>query len=135
MTDEEAIRRLLARFIQLRDDKQFDAWSELFTDDAVFTYGIVRLEGRQAIREHVASLLARDEGKHLCLNSVIDVDGDRAFVSSDFAKLDPAAGEAGFVIGTAGRYVDELVRIDRSWCIARRDVLIKGGTPAPGTAG
>jgi 3-phenylpropionate/cinnamic acid dioxygenase small subunit len=135
MTEEEAIRRLLARFIQLRDDKQFHAWSELFTYDATFTYGTVRLEGRTAIREHVAVLLARDEGKHLCLNSVIDVDGNRASVSSDFAKLDPAAGGAGFVIGTAGRYVDELVRIDGSWRIARRDVIIQGRTPAPGPAG
>jgi uncharacterized protein (TIGR02246 family) len=134
MTDEEAIRRLLARFIQLRDDKQFDAWAQLFTDDAVFTYGTVSLEGRRDIREHVASLLAGDEGKHLCLNSVIDIDGDRARVSSDFAKLDPKAGGAGFAIGTAGRYVDQLVRVDGSWCIARRDVIIHGGGPEPGPA-
>ncbi len=132
MTDEEAIRRLLARFIQLRDDKQFEAWSELFSDDAVFTYGTVRLEGRPAIREHVASLLARDEGKHLCINSVIDVDGDRAFVSSDFAKLDPATGGVGFLVGTAGRYVDQLVRVNGSWYIARRDVIIQSGTPTLG---
>ena len=135
MTDEEAIRRLLARFIQLPDDKQFDAWSELFSDDAVFAYGAVRLEGRRAIREHVASLLARDEGKHLCLNSVIDVDGDRAFVSSDFVKLDPATGGAGFFIGTGGRYVDQLERVGGSWYIARRDVIIQSGAPAPGAAG
>jgi ketosteroid isomerase-like protein len=135
LTDEEVIRQLLARFIQLRDDKQFEAWSELFSDDAVFTYGTVRLEGRPAIREHVALLLGRDEGKHLCVNSVIDVDGDRAFVSSDFAKLDPARGGAGFIIGTAGRYVDQLVRVDGSWYIARRDVIIQAGTPTPGAAG
>ena len=135
MTEEEAIRQLLARFIQLRDDKQFNAWSELFTYDGTFTYGTVRLEGRAAIREHVAGLLARDEGKHLCLNSVIDVDGNRASVSSDFAKLDPAAGGAGYVIGTAGRYVDELMRIEGSWRIARRDVIIEGRTPASGPAG
>jgi ketosteroid isomerase-like protein len=135
LTDEEAIRRLLARFIQLRDDKQFDTWSELFSDDAVFTYGTVRLEGRPAIREHVSMLLARDEGKHLCVNSVIDVDGDRAFVSSDFAKLDPGTEGAGFVIGIAGRYVDQLERVNGSWYIARRDVIIQGGMPAPGAAG
>jgi 3-phenylpropionate/cinnamic acid dioxygenase small subunit len=134
LTDEEDIRRLLARFIQLRDDKQFDAWSELFSEDGVFTYGTVRLEGRRAIREHVALLLARDEGKHLCLNSVIDVDGDRAFVSSDFAKLDPATDGAGLVIGTAGRYIDQLERVDGSWYIARRDVIIQGGAPASGRA-
>jgi hypothetical protein len=135
MTDEEAIRRLLARFIQLRDDKRFDAWSELFTDDATFTYGTVMLKGRAAIVDHVAMLLARDEGKHLCLNSIIDVDGDRALVSSDFVKLDPGASGRGLVIGTAGRYVDELVRMDGSWFIARRDVFIQGGAPAPGAAG
>ena len=107
---------LLARFIQLRDDKQFDAWSELFTDDAVFTYGIVRLEGRPAIREHVA-LLRRDKGKHLCFNSVIDVDGDRAFVTSDFAKLDPAEAERALSLAPP-------VVMSTRWC----------GSTGPGTS-
>lgn len=126
-TDEEAIRRLLARFVQLRDDKRFDAWSDLFTEDAVFTYGSVSLEGRGAIRDHVAALLAADRGKHLCLNSVIDVEGDRANVSSDFVKVDPADG-SGFAIRTMGRYVDQLVRDGGAWCIRRRDVVLHSGS-------
>ncbi len=126
MTDEEAIRQLLARFIQLRDDKHFAAWSELFTADALFSYGAVRLEGRAAIRTHVNELLAGDRGKHLCVNSVIEVRGDNASVSSDFVKLDPGPDGAGYVVAVMGRYLDHLVKAADVWLIARRHVAIDG---------
>lgn len=58
MTDEEQLRRVLARFVQLRDDKRFDEWVECFHEDGVFEYGQHRLVGRRAIRDHVARLLA-----------------------------------------------------------------------------
>ena len=128
MSDEEQIRRLLARFVQLRDDKRFEEWVELFTEHGSFSYGSVELDGRAAIRAHVAQLLATDAGKHLCINSLIEVDGDRATVSSDFAKLDPEPGTSAFVIGTAGRYLDDLVRTSAGWRIARRRVEIAGRT-------
>ena len=87
MTDQECIRRVLAEFIQLRDDKRFAEWVELFTEDGTFEYGSHHLVGRSAIRENVQALLRNDRGKHLCVNSIIDVSGDTASVSSDFLKV------------------------------------------------
>lgn len=130
--DEEAIRRLLARFVQLRDDKRFEEWAALFLPDGVFTYGTVVLVGPDAIRDDVSRLLAGDRGKHLCANSVIDVDGDRARVVSDFVKLRPAAGAegaGGYEIQVMGRYEDDLRRVDNEWRFARRDVRLPGDAP------
>ncbi len=125
MSDEEHIRRLLARFVQLRDDKRFAEWSELFTRDGSFSYGSVHLEGRRAINDHVAELLADDSGKHQCFNSVIEVSGDSASVSSDFVKIDPLPG-GGYGVTTMGRYLDDLVRDGGVWRIANRRVAIHG---------
>jgi ketosteroid isomerase-like protein len=130
MTDQELIRRVLAEFIQLRDDKNFAEWVELFTEDATFEYGSHHLVGRSAIRENVEALLRNDRGKHLCVNSIIDISGDTASVSSDFLKVNPSndgSGTASYGIGTMGRYEDHFVRRADGWKIARRKVHIMAG--------
>ena len=127
MTDQECIRRVLAEFIQLRDDKRFAEWVELFTEDATFEYGSHHLVGRSAIRQNVQALLRNDRGKHLCVNSIIDVSGDAASVSSDFLKVNPTddeSGATGYGIGTMGRYEDHFVRQGGEWKIAKRKVHI-----------
>jgi ketosteroid isomerase-like protein len=128
MTDEECIRRVLAEFIQLRDDKHFAEWVDLFTEDATFEYGSHHLVGRSAIRENVEALLRDDKGKHLCVNSIIDVSGDTASVSSDFLKVNPiddGSGSHGYGVGTMGRYEDHFVRRSGAWKIATRKVHIQ----------
>jgi ketosteroid isomerase-like protein len=127
MTDQEDIRQVLARFIQLRDDKHFAEWVELFTEDGLFAYGPHALVGRSAIREHVEALLRNDKGKHICVNSIIDVSGETAGVSSDFLKVNPVdreGGTSGYEIGTIGRYEDRFVLRDGIWKIAARRVHI-----------
>jgi hypothetical protein len=127
LSDHDEIRQVLARFIQLRDDHRFDEWVQLFTEDGTFQYGSTVLEGRLQIGDHVSNLLRADHGKHLCLNSVIDVEGERATVSSDVVKLDPVEGKRlEYRIATMGRYEDELVRHDGQWRFKRRRVVIAG---------
>jgi hypothetical protein len=131
MTDQECIRRVLAEFIQLRDDKRFAEWVDLFTEDGTFEYGAHHLVGRSAIRENVQALLRNDRGKHLCVNSIIDVSGDTASVSSDFLKVNPiddGTGVTGYGIGTMGRYEDHFVRQGGEWKIAKRKVHIMSPT-------
>jgi ketosteroid isomerase-like protein len=133
VSDQESIRRVLAAFIQLRDDKRFAEWVDLFTEDATFEYGSHQFVGRSAIREHVQELLRDDRGKHLCVNSIIDVSGDTASVSSDFVKVNPiddGSVATGYVIGTMGRYEDHFVRQAGEWKIAERKVHIM--SPAGG---
>ncbi|HEX3567873.1 MAG TPA: nuclear transport factor 2 family protein [Acidimicrobiales bacterium] len=128
MDDEARIREVLARFIQLRDDKRFAEWTELFTEDGTFEYLSHILVGRTAIGENVAALLRQDRGKHLCANSVVEVadDGRSAEVRSDFVKLDPVEdpGSSRFQIGVMGQYHDHFVREGGGWKIAKRRVIL-----------
>ncbi len=124
MTDEEAIRRVLALTCQLRDDSRYDLWCELFCEDGTFTYLDQRLEGRAAIRAHMEENFFPSVGKHLCLNNVIDVEGDRARAVSDFVKLQPAPAGGLYPIAT-GRYDDHLIRASGgAWRISSRRVEI-----------
>lgn len=128
MNHEARIRQALAAFIQLRDDKRFVEWTELFTEDGTFEYLSHVLVGRTAIGENVEALLREDRGKHLCANSVIDVseDGMSAEVRSDFVKLDPADGDGSsrYEIGVMGRYHDHFVRDEGAWRIEKRRVIL-----------
>ena len=128
MDHEARIRRVLAEFIQLRDDKRFAEWAELFTEAGTFEYLSHVLVGRTAIGQNVQALLREDRGKHLCANSVVEVaqDGRSAEVRSDFVKFDPVEdpGSSPFEIAVMGRYHDHFVREGGTWKIATRRVIV-----------
>jgi len=74
------------------------------------------------------TLLRDDRGKHLGFNAVIEVDGDTASVTSDVVKLraaEPGSGAA-FVVQTAGRNIDSLVRTKDGWRVASRRTDLLG---------
>jgi 3-phenylpropionate/cinnamic acid dioxygenase small subunit len=128
MDHEACIRLVLAQFIQLRDDKRFIEWSELFAEDGTFEYLSHVLVGRTAISENVEALLREDGGKHLCANSIVEVAEDTrsAEVRSDFVKVDPLEdpGSSRWAIGVMGRYHDHFVREGGTWRIAHRRVIL-----------
>ena len=119
VVDELAIRRILASYCQLLDDGHFGALAELFTPDGSFSYAGAAASGRDAIRAwFTSSQPPGRRGKHLTLNVLIVLDGDRAAVTSDYLWLRSVDG----VIspGLAGRYRDTLVRENGHWLIAQR---------------
>ena len=122
VVDELAIRRLLAEYCHLVDDTRWDDLGELFTVDASFAFGRYGATGRAEI---LAWLLGTDQagirGKHLTTNSVVEVDGDVATAVSDFAFL--AFDDGRLVPSLAGRYHDELHRVEGRWRIHRRDAV------------
>jgi hypothetical protein len=70
--------------------------------------------------------------KHMVVDPVIAVDGDRATAVSYFMRLDDVGGER--VVYAFGRYRDDLVRgEDGRWRFARRiaEVESRRATPAP----
>lgn len=128
MNDHEAIRRVIALYCQLIDDKRFDAWSELFADDGAFVARGMAIEGRANIREQISKLMAEATTKHTAGQPVIDIqpNGTEAYVWTDvvtFAK----AGDVSS-IATLGRCYDHLRRsADGRWRIARREMVLTGG--------
>lgn len=131
----ESIRRLVAVYAQLLDDKRLDAWGDLFTEDAVFSFWGRTCCGRDEIVREVGGMQAPTPGKHACFQPVIDlVDDDHARVWTDFAALASDA-EGRIFPATMARYHDELVRGgDGRWRFARRVIVFAGEAVPDGVA-
>ncbi|MGH9188295.1 MAG: nuclear transport factor 2 family protein [Acidimicrobiales bacterium] len=122
--DEEGIRQTLARYCQLCDDGRFEEFAALWTDEAVFSVpGRDAVVGRGAIRAFMEKAQPPERrGKHMCSNSIIDVQGDEARVVSDYVFV---AGPGGaYTITSAGRYHDRIVRDPETgdWHFAQRRI-------------
>jgi hypothetical protein len=138
MSAVEDIRRVIALYSQLADDKRMEEWSDLFTEDAVFLAHGNRLEGRLTIKESIGPSLAAVPIKHLVGEPVIDLlSRDRARAWTDLATF--VRGTEGIAVVTIGRYYDELqLGEDGSWRLARRELVVVGDplpeglTPSPG---
>jgi 3-phenylpropionate/cinnamic acid dioxygenase small subunit len=109
----------MAEFCRLLDDRRFEDWSALFTEQAAFHERI----GRAAILERILEgSLARQPDlarKHVTVNIVIRVDGDEARAESDLLLFERVAAGAPWTL-QVGRYSDHLVRGDRRWLFAER---------------
>ena len=120
--DHEAIRQLIARQAQLRDDDRIDEWIEAWAEDGVFITGNERHEGRSAVRELADSLTTgRWRALHLLSEPYIVVDGDRATAETDLVVVAPGS-DGRLNIRAANRYYDRFRRSDRGWLFTERRV-------------
>lgn len=108
MTDEDAIRNTIARFCQLLDSRRFEEWTQTFTEDGVFGQLVGRAAILAMIRGGELAMQPSLRRQHAVTNSVIDVHGETAEVTSDLAMYD-RVGDAPTTI-RIGRYHDRLAR-------------------------
>src|SRR4051794_4084214 len=125
VTDEEAIRDVIARYNLYGDSGRVDEMLELFVDDATLTVDGTAYVGRPAIRGLFEAAVGPTPQRirHHTSTHVIDVDGDRAAARCYFQVLTSEG------LDHWGRYRDELVRSDGYWAFARREVRVDGMTP------
>jgi uncharacterized protein (TIGR02246 family) len=127
---KEAIRDLLARYPMAFDDRDWDAWEQLWTADVVWVVDGVAIEGLDAVREFMVGCLPPDYiAKHLCGPSVIEIDPDG---EGAHARTDVVWIAANYDNQIVARYVDTLVRRDGRWRICRREEVVvpfRGGPP------
>ena len=122
MSDEDAIRRTIAQYCQLCDDGRFDEWADLYTDDATFSVMGKTYTGRADVKAFIEKGQAPERrGKHLCFNSIIDIDGDSARAITDYVFIDKQ-----HAITSAGRYHDRLIRQPDRWRFAERRIQFLG---------
>jgi ketosteroid isomerase-like protein len=119
MTDEDRIRNTIARFCQTLDARQFEAWSQTFTEAGVFG----RSNGRAAILSMIqgGELATQPElrRKHAVTNAIINVHGDTADSTSDLIMFDQV-GDTPWTI-RVGRYTDTLAKQpDGEWLFTQR---------------
>jgi hypothetical protein len=115
-----AVERLLAVYGHVIDDGNFDALSDVFTDDARFDgvdFGMGDLRGIAEIR---AAFAAWDHPRcHMTLNVVVDGTTEGAAARSKWLVL---LKNGKVVVGT---YEDAAVPTDRGWRLAYRRALLQ----------
>jgi uncharacterized protein (TIGR02246 family) len=126
---KDAIRDLIARYPMAFDDRDWDAWEALWTEDVVFVVDGTPIEGLDALKEFIVGCLPHEYvSKHLCGPSVIEVapDGLSARARTDVVWI--AANHNNQIVA---RYVDELVNRDGRWLIRRREEIPVPYRPGP----
>lgn len=131
----QEISEVLCRYAVYVDDGEFDRLETLFSDDATFDITPdpkivpVPAVGRRKIREilegryDVVSKL--DQRRHLITNLVIDALSDEEAVTRCFLTVLSVPKSGGNVeLRGTGVYHDRLRRIDGSWLIAERRLVL-----------
>jgi uncharacterized protein (TIGR02246 family) len=126
MEAESDIRRALIEYGKFLDAKDFASYAALFAEDGVWTGGFGSFTGPAAIEKMLVENLGAPEAGfvnksnfHMLTNPVIDVQGDRASVESKYLFWSASPDNRPTPL-LAGRYIDEFVKRDGEWKIARR---------------
>lgn len=124
--DRALIGEVKARYWRLLDTKQWEAWGEVFTTDAVMDMPEAELyvEGREAIVARVKGILDDVVTIHHGHMGELEPDGEDG-ASGIWAMEDyllwPPRGSESFPRTTRGygHYFDRYTRVDGGWLIAR----------------
>jgi len=132
--DRAEIEDLMARYLFAMDWNDLDAYAATFTEDGELDYAGGTAKGRAAIAETVKQFKARigqhyvdSEGKpailrHVLAQTVIRVEGDRAWATAFWYEMANTGPNNTPALGTFGSYQDELRRVDGRWLFSRRRI-------------
>ena len=125
LIDTSAIRQVLAACCQVLDDGYFDEWGSLYTADCRFAVMGTRTRGRKEMRALIEPFQTKElRGKHMLSEPRINVHGDEATATTDFAFV----ARDNKILQT-GRYHDVLRRGDDGWKVAGREIVFTGDEP------
>jgi 3-phenylpropionate/cinnamic acid dioxygenase small subunit len=123
LEEKDAIRELMARYCFHFDNGEFDAWLALFSPDGAFDLGPRgRFVGHDALATFLKAIPLTDgrpQMKHLVMNSIVTVDGDRA-VAHSYVVVVQGGDRLGITV--AGRYEDHVVKTGGTWRFQERKV-------------
>lgn len=125
---ESEIRGLLVDYATYLDARDYKAYTGLFTEDGEWTGGLGSFKSPAAIEQMLLDNVGIYEpgyvnasNFHTLANPHVEVDGDSATVTSMFLFWVRSGGESPMPQPVlAGRYVDEFVKLDGEWKVAKR---------------
>jgi hypothetical protein len=121
--DKEAIRELFSDYCFRMDDRRYAELGALFTADGTWIARYAQARGPAEIAALMAANIpAEPKRKHFIMNSLIELDGDRASARTSYLVVLQAAG-AGLVPSVAGTYEDVLVRTAAGWRFQERRLV------------
>lgn len=125
---ESECLKLINRFLVLSDDREWDAVTELFTDDGVFgrpTDPANPFHGKEAIRAQYHARPAGKLNRHFVANAVVDVQSATEAKGFSYVLLylgapDEAGGPAKADAQLIGAFEDRFVKVGEVWKIKSR---------------
>ena len=134
LEDREAIRLVLRDYGRLLDERRFDEFGQLFSEQGEYVAGATT-RGPQQIAEGLRrtfagnSLGLAEPNFHVLFNERITLAGSKAVSSSQSFFVAPGADGAPRIVMMAS-YEDELVKTPAGWRFAKR--VVKGNmSPRP----
>src|SRR5262245_37390482 len=115
-----AIQELCARYCHTIDSHDAEGWAGCFTAHGAFEFDGWVIRGRSALAEYADVHARVIRCRHMTLNGLYEVRGDRATGRS--TTVVTLATEGGYKILGQGAYEDRLVKEGGTWLIAHRSV-------------
>lgn len=114
----QEISDVISRYCMLFDDEDWQAFEELWSEDAAFVVDDVAFEGRRTLMDFLSHCLpAGYRSKHMISRPLVTVADDGLTAT---ARTDVVWVAANFENTIVGRYEDDLVRELDGWKFARR---------------
>ena len=127
----EEIRDTLTAYSQGLDQRNWDLFDQIWTQDATFEAKDDHI-GPASIAELKALLQGNDAtrlaGQHLLNNTWFQIDGDRAHTITEVTWVTLQTTDKPdivYEVRAGGIYVDDLVRTEDGWKIQRRELVTK----------
>lgn len=129
ITPTEEVRRTIVEYGQLIDDRDLDAWVDLYCRDGIHEISGNRYEGRDELRAFMGAAFDRIQDlRHIMIASSIYVDGEAATATTDWMTFRrDADGQA--TVASVGRWDDELRLEEGRWRFAHRRASRWAGAP------
>ncbi|MGW0712481.1 nuclear transport factor 2 family protein [Streptomyces sp. NPDC002643] len=134
---ERACERLILELVRRLDLGEPSTVCDLFTPDGVWQwpYGQRRIEGREALREYFGSRPVDRLSRRMCTNILVTLDSpDTAAATTYFAtyRVDGYTEDALIaprLPANIGHYQDTFRKIDGTWLLATRTLVLPFGGP------
>ncbi|MDX3778107.1 nuclear transport factor 2 family protein [Streptomyces europaeiscabiei] len=134
---ERACERLILEFVHRLDLGEPSTVADLFTPDGVWEwpYDQRRIEGREALSEYFGSRPVDRLSRRMCTNILVTVDSpDTATATTYFATYRVDGYTEGALIAprlpaNIGHYQDTFRKIDSTWLLAIRTLVLPFGGP------
>ena len=112
------ISDLIVTYCIAFDDQDWDRFSGLWTEDAIFVVDDYAFEGKQVVLDFLTTCLPEGyTSKHMISQSLIEIDDGGVSASS---QTDVVWIAANFQNAIVGRYHDVIVKQDGRWKFRRR---------------
>lgn len=119
--DVVAIGAVLSRYSMAMDLRRWELMEEVFTPDAEIFFNDLRLQpSARGIAKIRGAIECCSYTHHSNTTVMIDVDGDKAAVVTNFQAWHRGGPNDDKVMVATGRYIDEFVRTPSGWRIASR---------------